>query len=382
LANEGGRVLFVPFHLVSGFHDDLVVANRVIALLRHRQNAAVLTRPCSPAMLAGILAKADLVLGMRLHSVIFSLASKVPFVALEYDPKIGGLTALTGLEQFTLPYGGIEADVLAGRMRQALSERESFQELAGTLGNDLGRRAKENAVIAAELLQQGSSMTDYGSDARSLIGGLVMTQVAGNECLVERLRASGEELDQPVAEIPPIEILDRLDGAIRDLRTELQAQTRETEGIRAQLEGSRHEVDGLGRELQDARHEVDGLGRELQDARLAADTAQMRLEIESYKASQLSLDLQLAHTAKQRSDSQVTALTSSVQGLQKQVARLESKTPAGIAKRALQLALDALQLLTPAPLRAAVRKYYLNWFYFRIYPERRVGAEVHSAQDN
>ena len=380
LASEGGRILFVPFQ--SG--DDLYVANRVFQQLRHRQNAAVLAEPCSPATLAGIVAKADLVLGMRLHSVIFSLAAQVPFVALEYDPKVGGLAALTGFQEFTLPFGGIEADVLAGRMRQALRERDRFRERAGTILSDLRSRARENAAIAADLLHpaeqtappadpdtssapEGSGSTDYGPDARLLIGRLVTAQVATAESLLDRLQACCEALAQPVAGMRPLEMADALVCKAREIQT-----------AHTQLVDSRQEADRLRQSLLDAdtaqkRFEEENrrIARELQGARREADTARERFAMESRRTTQLSHDLQLANTARQQADARVAALTSSVAALERQVAGHESKGFGSIAKRALQVVLDTLQILTPGPLRAAVRKYYLNWFYFRIYPERR-----------
>jgi len=279
LLDEGGRVLFVPFHLSSGSHDDLVVARRVLALLRHREHAAVLAQPCSPAELAGILAQADLVLGMRLHSLIFSLAAQVPFVALEYDPKVGALGELAGLEECTLPFGGVESDVLARRMRHALQQRGRFRELAGPLLGDLRVRARQNAVIAAELLQRGSEMSDSGPEARDLIGRL----------LLSRLR----ELDEK----------------------------------HAQLSNAWRESERLRQELQAAEQQA--------EARAGA--------------------------------------------FKQQIAGYESKTFGAIVKRALQVVLDLFQFLTPRPLRDAVRKYYLNWFYFRIYPERRPASTAGAA---
>lgn len=370
LANEGGRILFVPFQ--SG--DDLYVANRVFQQMRHQQNAAVLAEPSSPAMLAGIVANADLVLGMRLHSVIFSLAAQVPFVALEYDPKVGGLTALTGFQEFTLPFGGIESYVLAGRMRQALRERERFREHAGTILGDLRSRARENAVIAAELLQQGSVTTDYGPDARLLIGRLITAQVAATESLLDRLQASCEVLAQPVAGMRPIEMADALVSKVREIQTRI----RELEETSTQLADSRQEADRLRRALLDAgtvqkRLEEENLrtAREFEEARREADKAQERFAMESRKTTQLARDLLLASTARRQADAQVAALTSSVAALERQIARHDSKILGSIVKRALQVVLDTLQILTPGPLRAAVRKYYLNWFYFRIYPERK-----------
>jgi len=385
LESEGGRLLFIPFHQDSNFTDDMAVANRMLAQLRHRQNAAVLTRPCSPATIAGIIANADLVLGMRLHSVIFSLAASVPFVALEYDPKIAAMTALAGFEEFTIPLGAIESDLLVERMRQALHGRERFRELAGKRANDLRSGARENAVIAVELLHRGSGITDYGPDARALIARLVTSQAAATESLIERLQVCCEVLAQPVAGMQPFEMADAL---VRKGK-ELQTQIREFEETHKQLADSRQEADRVRREFEDALLDADTAQkrfetaqkrfaeeslrttRELQDARREADTAQESLAMERRKTAQLSLDLQFASTAKQQADAQVVAVTNSIAVLERQVDLHESKTFGSIVKRALQAALDMIQILTPSPLRAAVRKYYLNWFYYRIYPERR-----------
>ena len=126
------------------------------------------------ATAAGILAHADLVLGMRLPSLIFSLAARVPFVALESGPTVGGLADLAGLEEFTLPLGDVEAYVIAGRMRWALGQKARFQALAV---DDLRRRARENADIAAEVLRQGTTAADFGPDVRRAIGRLVMARL-------------------------------------------------------------------------------------------------------------------------------------------------------------------------------------------------------------
>ncbi len=382
LENEGGRVLFVPFHLAPGTNDDLAVSNRVIALMRHGQNAAVLTRSSPPAEVAGILASADLVLGMRLHSVIFSLAANVPFVALEYDPKVSATTAFTGFEDFTIPLGAIEADLLAERMRQALRESERFRCLARRRANDLRSRAKENTAIAVDLLQNGSDVIDYGSDARTAIARLVGAQVAATENLLDRLQLLGEVVGQPVAGMPRFEMAEAL---IRKAR-EVQSRVRELESTASELAESRQEADRLRSELHNASQVQNALRaaekaqktlewenltlkRTLETAKHEADAARERLAGETRKTTQLSADLQSVSSAKSGAEAQIAEL-------QRRMAWYESKSLGHITKRGLQVALDLLQVLTPGFLRSAVRKYYLDWFYFRIYPERRVASNA------
>jgi polysaccharide pyruvyl transferase CsaB len=307
LANEGGRILFVPF--AGG--DDIYVARRVLKDMKQRERAVVLEQPCSPNALAGIVGSAGLVLGMRLHSVIFSIAAQTPVVALEYDPKLAGLAALTGLEDFTLPFGGVEWDVLSRRLRQALHEKDRFRAMTAPLAASLRERARENADLAAEVLRRGSQTVDYGSDARTLVGRLVIAQVTGSENLIGRFQQCAEAMSHPVGEMRPIEMADSVVKKVEESQTRI----RELEGLQTQWTDCRREVDRLKRELQ-------------QSADAAAE-------------------------------------------LERRLAPHESKTFGGIVKRALQAALDLGQLLTPRPLRNALRKSYLNWFYFRVYPERR-----------
>jgi septal ring factor EnvC (AmiA/AmiB activator) len=162
-----------------------------------------------------------------------------------------------------------------------------------------------------------------------LIGRLVMAQVTGVENLLDRLQVCAGTLSHPVAGKRPLEMADSVVTKVK----EVQARIGELEETASQLANSRQEADSLRRELQDARQE--------------------------------------SGAAQQQAEAQVAALQNSVAAGERRLAGYESKTFGAIAKRALQVALDTFQILTPRPLRSAVRKYYLNWFYFRIYPERR-----------
>ena len=380
LASEGGRLLFLPFHVEPGTNDDVAAARRVAALLRHGEGAAVVAERYPPRMLAGIIGNADLVLGMRLHSVIFSVAAGVPFVALEYDPKIAGMTSLAGFEEFTIPLGGIESDVLAGRLRQALRERDRFSQLAGIESGELRRRARENAAMAVELLETGALPADYGPDARLLMGRMFMAQVASSAALVERVEACCRELEQPVDTMRPVETADSLVEKVKGLG-------RETNELRRQAAASNLELQDAAAARQALEAENTRLVRQLE----AAAAAGRELEEENralageLKAAAASRDqlraesrdiadrLQKTLAKAQEADTRAAALAWEREVFERRLVPLESKAPGAVMKRGVQFVLDVVQMLTPSPLRAAVRKYYLG-FYFRVFPERRAGG--------
>ena len=91
----GLDILFVPMHGES----DRTYSHRVAG---HMKGAShVLSGEYGPEELLGIIGRARLVLGMRMHAIIFAAVAGVPAVGISYDPKV---TSLLG--DLQLPVAG------------------------------------------------------------------------------------------------------------------------------------------------------------------------------------------------------------------------------------------------------------------------------------
>ena len=55
--------------------------------LQHKENIVSITEPLSFRTVKALISLSDLVIGVRLHSLIFASAGSVPFITLNYDPK-------------------------------------------------------------------------------------------------------------------------------------------------------------------------------------------------------------------------------------------------------------------------------------------------------
>jgi polysaccharide pyruvyl transferase CsaB len=152
LRQNGGSVLFVPFERPeNAMEDDLTVARRVHSYMKLGRAASVSEALLSPEQTRAMLCQCDLVVGMRLHSLILGMLAEVPVLALSYDAKVDEVMGRTGLQDFVLDIRSLDAVALATGIEQALAAKRqvALKELACA--------ARRNAAIAIATLDRGEA---------------------------------------------------------------------------------------------------------------------------------------------------------------------------------------------------------------------------------
>lgn len=124
---KGYYVVFVPFE----YPRDVEISNQVMRLMG--EESSLIFRELKPREVLGVISKMDLFVGMRLHSLIFSLINKVPALGLAYDPKVPAF-----MEEVGFPWLPLEELELKG-LKAAFLELEEAQEKIKTR-LDLERR--------------------------------------------------------------------------------------------------------------------------------------------------------------------------------------------------------------------------------------------------
>jgi polysaccharide pyruvyl transferase WcaK-like protein len=56
----------------------------------------VFPAPLSPELVIGVLSRADAVVSMRLHGLVFAAGQGVPIVGISYDPKVSAFLSYIG----------------------------------------------------------------------------------------------------------------------------------------------------------------------------------------------------------------------------------------------------------------------------------------------
>ena len=122
LQNEPISLEFIPFQSLTDMEDDIAVARRVRDLMKRKDSTTVVEHPLTPSDLLDRIAGYDLIIGMRLHALIFGMLAEVPVLAISYDPKVDHVMDRTGMNQFSVPIGSLDAEDLAGRVAGMFGE--------------------------------------------------------------------------------------------------------------------------------------------------------------------------------------------------------------------------------------------------------------------
>jgi colanic acid/amylovoran biosynthesis protein len=129
IATHGVAVVFVPqVTSVRNNDDDRVTSRRVHSLMAHQHDATVLNESVDHHYIKALCAELDLMIGTRFHSVIFSLTSLVPCVAIEYEHKTAGIMAELDLSDWVVRIEDVSGSRFLDLVDRAYTSRASYAE--------------------------------------------------------------------------------------------------------------------------------------------------------------------------------------------------------------------------------------------------------------
>lgn len=162
LSNDGYRIVFLPMHGEKDVEASKNIQMNMIAPSEIASDANSLQAKLE------VLYHSDLLIGMRLHAMIFSSISQTPFVALSYDPKIEAFA-----EQVNQPVAGhVERDDWTGEsLYEAVKkhpEQNNYNQMLEKV-NELRKQAEQTAIHSLQLFQKNVHACSWDSTKNKII---------------------------------------------------------------------------------------------------------------------------------------------------------------------------------------------------------------------
>lgn len=139
-------IVFIPM----SHPEDTKEANCIAALMP--KGAIVLEGPFTTEQQVSLSGNVDLMIGIRLHALVFSSLMGKPVIGISYDPKITSFLHMIGQEPIgTMTY--LREEALYQRCHELLSSTDSYEESYGRI-KALRQDSQRNAKIAISLLKE------------------------------------------------------------------------------------------------------------------------------------------------------------------------------------------------------------------------------------
>jgi len=144
-----GKYSIHPVFFPMQHPEDIPILENVAAKMHGK--STIVREKLNVCQTYDLISRMDMLLGMRLHSLVFSAVAAVPMVGLVYDPKIQGF-----LDYIGQPSAGdvrfLEYENLIRLSEGVWNDRESISRQLRETIPELEEKARENARVAVELI--------------------------------------------------------------------------------------------------------------------------------------------------------------------------------------------------------------------------------------
>ena len=138
--------------------DDLKPINAVLERINQQDRVVLIDEDLSPSMQSGLYGGARLMIGTRLHSVIFSLVGGAPAIAISYTHKVDGIMKMLGLENYVLNIKSMEISKAVDMIQNLIAEEA---HLMGKVKSKIQKFQLELKAALEQIILSNLSDLDY-----------------------------------------------------------------------------------------------------------------------------------------------------------------------------------------------------------------------------
>lgn len=145
------HIRLLPFHLPSDEEASSYVKQKIGHLNGTGSKVSICSNVTDPQMMLLEVSRCELVVGMRLHSLIYSASQRVPLIGVSYDPKIDAFLHRLDSEAIGTT-SSLQADKLTEELEKILTNRKEWLEAREEAITLLKEQAQEPAAYILKFL--------------------------------------------------------------------------------------------------------------------------------------------------------------------------------------------------------------------------------------
>jgi polysaccharide pyruvyl transferase CsaB len=148
----GARIVFIPMHF-GDRAGDASLCEGVLALMKSSNQAYLLSERCTPQQMMTLLGEMDIVIGMRLHSLILAAIMNVPVIGIAYDPKIMGFVSSINQEKYAINIEDLHVEHCLSLVKSVWLHRDQIRREIQERVTRLKQKALWNVQLICKMLE-------------------------------------------------------------------------------------------------------------------------------------------------------------------------------------------------------------------------------------
>jgi polysaccharide pyruvyl transferase CsaB len=153
IENLGVNVLFIPMQFPPRETNDKKIMLTIRDIANNKDKIHILSGCYEPHTMLSIFGRMEMVIGMRLHSLIFSSKMNIPFIGLSYSSKTNEVLKLLDQEQYTINYKDINLNSTYNMISEVWDNRFIIRDKLRVKSDELRNEALINIELVKQLLE-------------------------------------------------------------------------------------------------------------------------------------------------------------------------------------------------------------------------------------
>lgn len=145
------ETVFIPMQ----YNKDAEICRNIMEKMEGR--AVMPDEFVTPREILGIIKRSDLLIGMRLHTLIYAAKAGTPVVGLTYDPKVESLMRYMG-QKYSVSVENMNPVTILRYIEEILLQHSYISTELKRLGNEAMEKARQNQKMAVELIAGGEKV--------------------------------------------------------------------------------------------------------------------------------------------------------------------------------------------------------------------------------